>query len=156
MSTTAEAAPRPVDERVADVSALRRLLIRPESGAIAGAIAIWVFFALRRSPAIPVGGPWRGTASYLQVAAELGILAIAVALLMIGGEFDLSIGSMIGASGMIMALLVSERQLEHLAGDGCRAGLRAGGRRRQRLAGAAHRPAVVHHHASDALHPARR
>src|ERR687897_379926 len=39
---------------------------------------------------------------------ELGILAVAVALLMIGGEFDLSIGSMIGASGMIMALLAVE------------------------------------------------
>ena len=109
MSTTAEAAPRPVDERIADVSALRRLLIRPESGAIAGAIAIWVFFAL---PPIAGDTGWRtmgATASYLQVSAELGILAIAVCLLMIGGEFDLSIGSMIGASGMIMALLVSER-----------------------------------------------
>ena len=42
------------------------------------------------------------------MAAELGILAVAVALLMIGGEFDLSIGSMIGACGMIMALLSVE------------------------------------------------
>ena len=79
MSTTAEAAPRPVDERIADVSALRRLLIRPESGAIAGAIAIWVFFAL---PPIAGDTGWRtmgATASYLQVSAELGILAVAVA-----------------------------------------------------------------------------
>ena len=49
-----------------------------------------------------------GTASYLQVAAELGIVSIAVCLLMIGGEFDLSVGSMIGATGMIVALLVTE------------------------------------------------
>ena len=32
LSTTAEAAPRPVDERIADIGALRRLLIRPEIG----------------------------------------------------------------------------------------------------------------------------
>jgi len=72
-------------------------------GAVAGAIVIWAYFA------IVAGGRGfltpRGTASYLEVAAELGILAIAVALLMIGGEFDLSIGSMIGAAGMMIALL---------------------------------------------------
>jgi simple sugar transport system permease protein len=109
VSATAEAAPRPVDERVADVGALRRLLIRPEIGAVAGAIAIWVFFAL---PPIAGKNGFRSlgaTASYLQVAAELGILALAVCLLMIGGEFDLSIGSMIGASGMIIALLTTEQ-----------------------------------------------
>jgi ribose/xylose/arabinose/galactoside ABC-type transport system permease subunit len=34
--------------------------------------------------------------SYLQVSSEIGILAVGVALLMIAGEFDLSIGSLIG------------------------------------------------------------
>jgi simple sugar transport system permease protein len=109
MSATAEAAPRPVDERIAEVGPLRRLLVRPEIGAVAGAVAVWIFFALP-----PVAGKnnfvsMGATASYLQVAAELGILAVAVCLLMIGGEFDLSVGSMIGASGMIVALLVSEQ-----------------------------------------------
>ena len=42
------------------------------------------------------------------MSAELGILAVAVALLMIGGEFDLSIGSTIGACGMIIAILSAE------------------------------------------------
>ena len=91
------------DERVVRVNPLRRLFIRPEMGAVAGALVVWVFFA------VVAGGRGfltpRGTASYLEVAAELGILAIAVSLLMIGGEFDLSIGSMIGAAGMIVALL---------------------------------------------------
>lgn len=94
------------DERITKVSPFRRAFIRPEMGAVAGAIAVWVFFAI-------VAGDRgfltaRGTASYLEVAAELGILAIAVSLLMIGGEFDLSIGSMIGAAGMIIALLTVE------------------------------------------------
>ena len=110
MSVTAGTAPRPIDERIADVGALRRLLIRPEIGAVAGAIAVWIFFALP-----PVAGKNNfvslgATSAYLQVAAELGILSVAVCLLMIGGEFDLSIGSMIGASGMIIALLTTERE----------------------------------------------
>jgi simple sugar transport system permease protein len=46
-----------------------------------------------------------GTAAVLNAAAPLGILAIAVALLMIAGEFDLSIGSIIGAAGMTVVLL---------------------------------------------------
>lgn len=91
------------DERIRQRSLLRRVLARPELGAVAGAVAVWVFFAI-------VAGDrgfltLRGTATYLEVSAELGILAIAVALLMIGGEFDLSIGSIIGASGMLLTVL---------------------------------------------------
>ena len=96
----------PADERIARISPWRRLLIRPEMGAVAGAMAVWVFFAIIAGDRGFLTG--RGTASYLEVAAELGILAIAVALLMIGGEFDLSIGSMIGAAGMIIALLTAQ------------------------------------------------
>ena len=109
MTATQDVAGRPTaaDERVARVSPLRRLLVRPELGAVAGAIAVWIFFA------VTAGGDGflslRGTANYLEVAAQLGILAVAVALLMIGGEFDLSIGSIIGAAGMVMALLAVEQ-----------------------------------------------
>src|ERR1700694_2469781 len=93
----------PMDERVARGGSLRRLLVRPEMGALAGSIAVWLFFAIvaGRNGFLSLGG----AATYLQVAAELGILAVAVALLMIGGEFDLSIGSIIGATGMIVAVL---------------------------------------------------
>ena len=109
MTATAGAATRPADERVATVGALRRLLIRPEIGAIAGAIAVWILFALP-----PVAGDrnfvsLRAASGYLEVSAALGILATAVCLLMIGGEFDLSIGSIIAACSMIAALLVSEQ-----------------------------------------------
>jgi len=85
---------------------LRRLLVRPETGAVAGAIAVWIFFA------IVAGGSGfltsRGVSSYLSVSAELAIQAIPVALLMIGGEFDLSIGSTVGATGMIIAILSTQ------------------------------------------------
>ncbi len=82
---------------------MRRILHRPEFGAACGVIAIWLFFSLY------AGGSgflsWAGSATYLEIASELGILAAAVSLLMIAGEFDLSVGSMIAASGMTISLL---------------------------------------------------
>jgi simple sugar transport system permease protein len=94
------------DERVAKTGAVHRLLVRPEMGAVVGAALIWLFFAIYAG-----GGGFLslgGTANYLNVSAEYGILAVAVALLMISGEFDLSIGSIIGATGMIVAMLSVE------------------------------------------------
>jgi simple sugar transport system permease protein len=93
------------DERLIQAGFLKRLLSRPELGAAAGAIVVWLFFAVAASRGFL---SLRGTASYLEVSAHLGILAIAVALLMIGGEFDLSIGSMIGAAGVTIAVLGTE------------------------------------------------
>ena len=95
-------AARGADERVRKVGIARRLLTRPELGAVAGAILVFVFFAV-------VAGDRgfltsTGTISYLEVAAQLGIIVIPVALLMIAGEFDLSVGSMVGAAGMLIAI----------------------------------------------------
>lgn len=45
-----------------------------------------------------------GLMTVLAPASQLGILAIAAALLMIGGEFDLSIGSMIAFTGLIFGV----------------------------------------------------
>jgi simple sugar transport system permease protein len=99
-------AARPADERVRQVGLLRRLLTRPELGAVAGAIIVFTFFAI-------VAGDRgfltsTGTISYLEVSAQLGIVVIPVALLMIAGEFDLSVGSMIGAAGMLLAIPMAE------------------------------------------------
>jgi simple sugar transport system permease protein len=93
-------------ERMLRVNPIRRLLIRPETGAVAGSIAVWIFFAI-------VAGSsgfltLRGASSYLSVAAELTIQAVPVALLMIGGEFDLSVGSTVGACGMLIVLLSTQ------------------------------------------------
>jgi simple sugar transport system permease protein len=101
-AVAAEAAPS--DERVAKINPLRRFFSRPEAGAIAGAIAIWLAFAFYGVSSTAFLSA-KGFASYLEVAAQLGIIAVPVALLMIGGEFDLSIGSTIGACGMVTALL---------------------------------------------------
>ena len=51
---------------------------------------------------------WKGFAAYIQVAAQIGILGATVALLMIAGEFDLSIGSMVGCAGLILGLSITQ------------------------------------------------
>ena len=93
-------------ERTVRVNPLRRLLIRPETGAVVGSIAVWIFFAIIAGSSGFTSS--RGTSSYLSVSAELAILAIPVALLMIGGEFDLSVGSTVGATGMVIAILSTQ------------------------------------------------
>ena len=100
-----QAMPAPRDERMASSGLLRKLLTRPELGALSGAALVWVFFAVLA----PNGFlSLRGTASYLEVSSHLGLMAVAVALLMIGGEFDLSIGSLLGLSGAITAILATQ------------------------------------------------
>lgn len=101
MSTTASR-----DERLRAVSPWRKLLSRPELGAVAGAILVFIFFAVVAGNSGFLN--FRGVVSWLEVSAQLGILAVAAALLMIGGEFDLSIGSTIGAAGVIIAIPVAE------------------------------------------------
>ncbi len=92
------------DERLAYRGPVQRLLTRPEIGALVGTGAIWLFFW----SVSDVFGTTAGTNNYLDVATSLGIMAIAVALLMIGGEFDLSSGAMTGATGMLVVLLVKD------------------------------------------------
>jgi len=81
-------------------------MTRPELAAIAGAILVFAFFAIVAGDSgfLTSGG----AASYLQVAAQLGIVAVPVSMLMIAGEFDLSVGSMVGAAGMIIAIFTSQ------------------------------------------------
>jgi simple sugar transport system permease protein len=91
------------DERVARVGVLRRLLVKPELGALIGALVVFVFFALLsdvfRSP--------EGVANWLDPASTLGIMAVAVALLMIGGHFDLSAGVQLGTAGITTGILTT-------------------------------------------------
>ena len=91
----------PVDERLARSSPLTRLFIRPEFGALAGAIVVWALFAWQAGD---VWLSWPGTVTYVDTSALYGLTALAVALLMIGGEFDLSSGVMTGTTGMFAGL----------------------------------------------------
>jgi ribose/xylose/arabinose/galactoside ABC-type transport system permease subunit len=92
------------DERLAYRGVFQRLFVRPEIGAIVGAAAIWAFFwAVSRE-----FGTAGGMSSILDVSATLGIMAVAVSLLMIGGEFDLSSGAATGTFAIITILLVKD------------------------------------------------
>ena len=92
------------DERLAHRGPVQQLLTRPEIGALIGAVGVWLLFWLVSGTFGTAGG----TANYLDVAATLGLMAVPVALLMIGGEFDLSSGSMTGATAVIVILLSSD------------------------------------------------
>ena len=96
-------APLPAgDERVRSVSLLSRLLSRPELGAMAGTVLVFVFFGITAGSSGMFSAD--GISNWLVVSAQLGILAVGASLLMIAGEFDLSIGSMIGFAGMMIAI----------------------------------------------------
>ena len=107
MSTTAPPADdRPAtvrtasDERLLRASPLRKLLGRPELGSVVGAVAVFVFFSVVADSFLRASS--FGTVLY--AASTIGIMAVPVALLMIGGEFDLSAGVMVISSALISSM----------------------------------------------------
>ncbi|WP_417280288.1 ABC transporter permease [Celeribacter sp.] len=93
----------PKDERIKDISSLRKALIRPELGGICGTILVFVLFASIAGDSGMFGT--QGIMNWTVVSAQFMVIAVGACLLMIAGEFDLSIGSMIGFSGMLMAVM---------------------------------------------------
>jgi simple sugar transport system permease protein len=101
------APPPPVpagDERLANISPMARALRRPEIGALLAAVVVGVFFWTQNSLFFKLDG----IANWTDVASTIGIPAVVVALLMIGGEFDLSAGVMTGSSGLMLGILATE------------------------------------------------
>ena len=80
-----------------------RLIHRPEIGAFSGMVVLLIFLAIVAGDVVynPLG-----IKNNLGIIAQLGIISIGACLLMIAGEFDLSIGSMIGFAGMSMAMML--------------------------------------------------
>src|SRR5882672_1260141 len=102
------------DERVKEQNRLQRLLIRPEMGALVGAIGIFIFFAIM---APPFRSP-EALATVLYASSTIGIMACAVALLMIGGEFDLSSGVAVTTSSLAASMIAYNLHLNLWAGAG--------------------------------------
>ena len=90
-----------VDERIRAESVTTKLMKRPELGAIGGVILVTLFFLITADSAMFT---LSGIMNFMTPAAQLGILGIAAAMLMIGGEFDLSIGSMVAFAGMVFGV----------------------------------------------------
>jgi simple sugar transport system permease protein len=83
---------------------MARMLARPEAGAIAGAIVIYIFFFI-------IAPPFRNASSFssvLYVTSTYGLMATPVALLMIGGEFDLSAGVAVTSASLTASLFSYE------------------------------------------------
>ena len=95
-------APSGAAARPPSALSLRALVYRPEAGALIGTLGVFVFFAVFGGSKFLAAG---GTASWLNVAAELGIIAIPVGLLMVAGELDLSVGSVLASSSMTLAIV---------------------------------------------------
>jgi hypothetical protein len=81
---------------------LKGMARRPEFGAVVATALVYLFFAITTQGAGFVSID--GTAGWLDTSAELGIIAIPVGVLMIAGEFDLSVGSIVGASAVFLAI----------------------------------------------------
>lgn len=80
----------------------KRIVRRPEFGAFVATVLVYAFFAITTAGAGFVSID--GTAGWMNTAAELGIIAIPIGLLMVAGEFDLSVGAVVGASSITVAI----------------------------------------------------
>ena len=102
MTTTTVAASG--DERLKQTPFVTRLMRRPELGALAGLILIIIFFSFAASGKM---FSLAGVVTFMSPASQLGILAIGAAMLMIAGEFDLSVGSMVAFAGLIFGVALA-------------------------------------------------
>ena len=94
------------DERVKNASLITKALRRPEFGAFLGAIAIFILFTTTDTTGnFALLG---GISGWTDIAAPIGIVGLSVALLMIAGEFDLSTGVLVGTTGLLIGMLVTE------------------------------------------------
>ncbi len=97
---TAQTSTAEVDDRVAAKGRMGLLFARPEVGALIGALAVMVLF-MAVAPSFRSLG---NTGTILYAASAIGIMAVGVSLLMVGGEFDLSTGVAATSSGIVAAL----------------------------------------------------
>jgi simple sugar transport system permease protein len=97
-------APPPLRGRVVRRSALRAFLTRPEVGSLVGALVVISFFGV---VAPTIRSP-DSVSTVLYQSSTLGIMAVGVALLMIGGEFDLSAGVAVITSALTASMFAYE------------------------------------------------
>ncbi|GAA2747168.1 ABC transporter permease [Terrabacter aerolatus] len=110
-TTTPPSAPAEASNRVT-LGWSNRLLARPEVGALVAAIVIFIFFLV-------VAPAFRSPASFFTVlyqSSTIGIVAVAVGMLMIGGEFDLSAGVIVTTAGLVNAMFCYQLGINLIVG----------------------------------------
>lgn len=90
------------DERIASANWFVKFFTKPEAGATAAALVVFVLFAAVAPQFTQPGS----LATTLYGASTVGIMALGVSLLMIGGEFDLSTGVGVISSALAASLFV--------------------------------------------------
>jgi simple sugar transport system permease protein len=106
--------PAPPRTQVKPRSIGRRIISRPELSSLLGLVVVFALF-------FAVAPPFRQAAALSTVfysASTMGIVAVAVALLMIGGEFDLSAGVAVTSSSLTGSLVAYQLGLNVWAGVG--------------------------------------
>ena len=96
-------ADRNESDRLVEETTFQRLVRRPEVGAFIVMVVIILALSIASD-----GKAFNalGLKNNIAIVAQFGIIATGAAMLMIAGEFDLSIGSMIGFAGMSMAMML--------------------------------------------------
>ncbi|WP_225095125.1 ABC transporter permease [Streptomyces sp. CoH27] len=112
VTTPPASGPEQTDGRTARRPVALRLLARPEVGVFLGAAAVLVFF-LVVAPSVRQGS---SMATILYQSSTIGIMALPVALLMIGGEFDLSSGVAVISSALTASMLSYQLTMNVWAG----------------------------------------
>ena len=102
------------DARLADRGVLGRLVRRPELASLLGAIVIFVLFYA----VAPSFRTLEAFSTVLYASSTLGIVALAVGLLMIGNEFDLSSGVAVTTSALVASMLNYNLHLNVWVGAG--------------------------------------
>ena len=89
------------DDRLRTHTGLAKLIRRPEFASLLGFVAIFAFFLV----VAPAFRSFEAFSTTLYASSTLGIVALAVGLLMIGGEFDLSSGVAVTTAALAATML---------------------------------------------------
>src|SRR5690349_4964843 len=100
--STGSTVPEPIPLRVQGIRLVRAFLARsPEGGALIGFLAVFLFFSVTA----PLFLTSDSISSIATTQSISGIVAVGVAFLMMTGEFDLSVGSVLAVSGLTFLAL---------------------------------------------------
>lgn len=115
-ATTAsdEVQSHPADTRLTRRSGFARLIRRPELASLLGAVVIFVLFMI----VAPAFRSVEAFSTVLYASSTLGIVALAVGLLMIGNEFDLSSGVAVTSAALVATMLNYNFHLNSWVGVG--------------------------------------
>ena len=102
------------DTRLTRRSGVTRLIRRPELASLLGAVVIFVLFMI----VAPAFRSVEAFSTVLYASSTLGIVALAVGLLMIGNEFDLSSGVAVTSAALVATMLNYNFHLNSWVGVG--------------------------------------